>query len=178
MTATALQPVVAAAALSVALASSIMNLMSPTRMTEQPAPAANQLTEQEKRAGWSLLFDGKSLNGWRGYKKPDAASARWRVEDGWLTVGQNDGKDTRGALDLISVEHFDRFELRFEWRVAEAATVASKLRPEDMDAAIGHDTKSSTTSGTPTPRSAWHGRPPHSTTSTSRRTGSCGLRVS
>jgi Family of unknown function (DUF6807)/3-keto-disaccharide hydrolase len=140
MTATALQPVVAAAALSVALASSIMNLMSPTRMTEQPAPPANQLTEREKRAGWSLLFDGTSLNGWRGYKKPDATTARWRVEDGWLTVGQNDGKDTRGALDLISVEHFERFELSFEWRVAEGGNSGVKYFVlEDMDAAIGHE---------------------------------------
>ena len=26
------------------------------------------LTAAEKAAGWKLLFDGKSLAGWRGYK--------------------------------------------------------------------------------------------------------------
>ncbi len=36
------------------------------------APAAeqnNRLTEAEKKAGWRLLFDGKTTEGWRGYKK-------------------------------------------------------------------------------------------------------------
>ena len=29
----------------------------------------NTLTSAEKSAGWQLLFDGKSLDGWRGYKE-------------------------------------------------------------------------------------------------------------
>src|SRR5262245_29136390 len=51
-----------------------------------PADVPNQLTDQEKKAGWTLLFDGKSLNGWRGYKKTDTSGTRWQVEDGYLTV--------------------------------------------------------------------------------------------
>ena len=42
----------------------------------------NTLTDAEKKAGWTLLFDGKTLDGWRGYKKPDATGTRWKVEDG------------------------------------------------------------------------------------------------
>ena len=57
------------------------------------------------------LFDGKSLNGWRGYKKPDATGSRWIVQEGMLTLPTHDGKDTRGARDIISVETFDLFEL-------------------------------------------------------------------
>jgi len=33
------------------------------------APAKAGLTAEETRAGWKMLFDGKSLDGWRGYKK-------------------------------------------------------------------------------------------------------------
>jgi hypothetical protein len=102
--------------------------------------AANTLTEQERRDGWRLLFDGTSLAGWRGYKQPDAAKTRWRVEDGWLTLPPNDGKDTRGARDVISSDTFDRFELAFEWRVAEGANSGVKYFVlEDLDAAIGHE---------------------------------------
>ena len=34
----------------------------------------NTLTDAEKKAGWKLLFDGKSINGWRAYqnKKTDS----------------------------------------------------------------------------------------------------------
>ena len=55
-----------------------------------PAPcsaqAANALTAAEKKDGWTLLFDGKSLDGWRGYKKTDAAGTRWEVKDGLLCL--------------------------------------------------------------------------------------------
>ena len=43
---------------------------------------------------WVPLFDGKTLTGWRGYKKPDASSTRWKIEEGSLTVGASGGSDT------------------------------------------------------------------------------------
>jgi hypothetical protein len=89
---------------------------------------------------WSPLFDGKTLNGWRGYKKPDAAATRWRVENGMLTVPANDGKDTRGALDLVTTTMYDQFELSFEWRISPGGNSGVKYFVlEDMDAAIGHE---------------------------------------
>jgi hypothetical protein len=100
----------------------------------------NQLTEQEKKEGWKLLFDGKSLDGWRGYKRPDATATRWRVENGTLTIPANDGKDTRGARDLITKDTFDRFELSWEWRISEGGNSGVKYFVlEDMDSAIGHE---------------------------------------
>lgn len=89
---------------------------------------------------WRPLFDGISLAGWRGYKKPDATGTRWRVEDGMLTVPANDGKDTRGALDLITTDTFDQFELELEWRVSRGGNSGVKYFVlEDRDAAIGHE---------------------------------------
>jgi hypothetical protein len=103
-------------------------------------PADNQLTPAEKQAGWTLLFDGKSLDGWRGYKRQDAASTRWKVENGALTLPANDGKDTRGARDIISTATFDRFELTFDFRVGLGANSGVKYYVlEDLDSAIGHE---------------------------------------
>ena len=107
---------------------------------QPPGAAVNHLTAADARDGWVLLFNGTSLDGWRGYRKPDPSSTRWRVEEGMLTVPPRDGADTRGALDLISVQTFDRFELTFEWRVARGANSGVKYFVlEDMDAAIGHE---------------------------------------
>jgi hypothetical protein len=90
--------------------------------------------------GWVPLFDGRTLTGWRGYHKPDASATRWTVEDGMLTVGAAGGQDTRGALDLITVETFEVFELAWEWRIAEGGNSGVKYFVlEDREAAIGHE---------------------------------------
>jgi hypothetical protein len=91
-------------------------------------------------AAWIPLFDGKTVSGWRGYKKADASTTRWTIEDGMLTVGAAGGADTRGALDLITTETFDNFELAWEWKISEGGNSGVKYFVlEDRDAAIGHE---------------------------------------
>ena len=106
----------------------------------QTGDVQNKLSEEERRAGWSLLFDGTSLSGWRGYKRADASGTRWKVEEGMMTVDPADGRDTRGAMDLITAATYDTFELAFEWRVAPGGNSGVKYFVlEDRDAAIGHE---------------------------------------
>ena len=71
--------------------------------------AVNTLTPQEKAQGWQLLFDGKSLDGWRGYRK-DAAPEPWKVVDGELRLVGKGG-------DLVTKEQFANFELKLEWKL-------------------------------------------------------------
>jgi hypothetical protein len=78
----------------------------------QPGQAPNTLTAAERAAGWRLLFDGKSLEHWRGYKNAPLA-AGWRVVDGTLA------KQTPVA-DIVSKEEFGNFELQLEWKIGEA----------------------------------------------------------
>ena len=101
------------------------------------SPAA---TGAGMQGGWTDLFDGKSLNGWRGYKQPDASKTRWKVENGLLTIDPGDGKDTRGARDLISTGTYDNFELSIEWRISPGGNSGIKYFVlEDRDSAIGHE---------------------------------------
>lgn len=72
----------------------------------------NTLTAQEKSAGWRLLFDGRTLQGWRGYKT-EAIGAGWQVQDGALVLTQ--GK----AGDLVTQDEFADFEFEFEWKISE-----------------------------------------------------------
>jgi hypothetical protein len=85
-------------------------LMGATALNAQ---ALNTLTEAEKAAGWKLLFDGKTTNGWRGYMKP-------KLPDGWKVV---DGALTRVAQggDIITTEKFKNFELALDWRLDPAS---------------------------------------------------------
>jgi hypothetical protein len=52
------------------------------RTTSAADPAI--LSDSERAAGWKLLFDGKSLNGWRSYKAQDKPKPGWTVDEGIL----------------------------------------------------------------------------------------------
>ena len=72
--------------------------------------APNELTPEEKAAGFDLLFDGKSLAAWRGYKRSDVPSG-WQALDGAIAlVGPGN--------DLITIKTYRNFDFRFDWKIA------------------------------------------------------------
>ncbi len=80
----------------------------------------NALTEAEKAAGWRLLFDGETTNGWRNFRS-DTIGAAWKVEDGTLTLsGEKEDWQFKDGGDIITDEAFENFELSLEWKIAEA----------------------------------------------------------
>ncbi len=91
----------------------ILALVSAVSPLAAQAPAAPSGAEESD--GWRLLFDGRTLAGWRGINRSDAPKC-WRVEEGRLVV-QGGLLGDRG--DLITEEQFGNFEFAFEWRVEE-----------------------------------------------------------
>lgn len=86
--------------------------VTPQAPATQQAAAPNTLTEAERAAGWRLLFDGRTTQGWRGYQL-DSMPAGWAVVDGALTrVGR--------TRDIMTVDQFGDFELVLEWRLDPA----------------------------------------------------------
>ena len=87
----------------------------------------NELTPQERAAGWRMLFDGKTAAGWRGYRM-DSMPAGWQVGDGALTRVAEAG-------DIITRERFANFELALEWNVAPGGNSGIMYRvTEDSEA--------------------------------------------
>jgi hypothetical protein len=78
---------------------------------DKPMAAPNTLTAAEKAAGWTLLFDGKSTAGWRGFKQAKIGRG-WKVEGGVLSP------DPKVAKDIITKDQFENFELTFDWRIS------------------------------------------------------------
>ena len=70
------------------------------------------------KKGFITLFDGTSLDGWRGYGKTKVPS-KWRIEDGCLTFVGKDDKGEGG--DIIFGHKFKNFILEMEWKVAKGA---------------------------------------------------------
>lgn len=70
--------------------------------------------------GYYVLFDGVTLNGWRGYGK-DNVPSRWTVEDGAIKfsgTGTGEGQTGEGG-DLIFSRKFKNFILELEWKVSK-----------------------------------------------------------
>ena len=80
----------------------------------QPTP--NTLSAEEKKAGWMLLFDGSTTNGWRGFNK-SVVPPGWVVENGTLKgLGTAHG-DTGGDI-IYAAEMFENFELSIDWKIS------------------------------------------------------------
>ncbi len=75
----------------------------------------NVLTEAEKAAGWELLFDGQTLNGWRDYNGT-GVTAPWVVEEGTLAAL---GKGDDGNGYIVTDKQYENFELVFDWKIAK-----------------------------------------------------------
>ena len=77
----------------------------------------NMLSYQEKKDGWTLLFDGKTMNGWHLFNKGTIPSA-WSVDSGRLICNPH-AKDVKHG-DLVTDKVYQDFDLRFEWKISRA----------------------------------------------------------
>ena len=69
----------------------------------------------DKAQNWVILFDGGSVDQWRGYKQDNFPKDGWAVDNGALKtiVGGN-------RVDIITKDIYQNFELVLEWRVSPA----------------------------------------------------------
>ena len=68
------------------------------------------------KEGFYVLFDGTSMDGWRGYCK-DHIPSKWNIKDGALHF---DGRTTKGeGGDIIFAHKFKNFEFELEWKISE-----------------------------------------------------------
>jgi hypothetical protein len=86
------------------------------------AMSANTLTKEERATGWTLLFDGKTLKGWRGLGYDSVPTSHWKVDNGTIrkvasgnVAKMPDGQPANGG-DLMTEATFDDFELSWEWK--------------------------------------------------------------
>ena len=99
-----------------ALLLALATLSSPTHAQEGDVSPSmlspNTLSKAEQKAGWQLLFDGKSTEHWRGYKKDAFPKKGWQIEEGTLRVVAGEG-----GGDIVTKQKHRDFELSLEWKV-------------------------------------------------------------
>lgn len=90
------------------------------RTTAPVIPAPNTLTAEEEAAGWKLLFDGKSTQGWRNYRE-ETIGSDWKVVDGTLMLDAKPDPDggwqAKDGGDIVYEDEFENFELQLDWKI-------------------------------------------------------------
>ncbi len=115
-----------------------------TDLTPSPADGTfvrnlvpNTLTGAERAAGWRMLWDGRTGQGWRSAKGKEFPATGWSTADGALTVLGLKG-DAKGG-DIVTTEEFGAFELQLEFQVTEGANSGIKyfVAPDEKGAPVG-----------------------------------------
>ena len=99
-----------------------------TELTVAAASSAvNTLTAEETAAGWQLLWDGKTSEGWRSAKSENFPSHGWTMMDGVLTVHDNKGGESAGGGDIITRQRYADFELTADFKITPGANSGIKI---------------------------------------------------
>jgi len=81
------------------------------------AQKQNKLTAKEKKAGWTLLFDGKTMKGWRMQNSTEMAK-NWIIDDQAMKVTRGEKKGSgQGGDILYGVKKIGNFELSIDWKI-------------------------------------------------------------
>lgn len=86
----------------------------------------NTLTEQEKREGWQLLWDGKTTEGWRGAKLDHFPEGGWAIEDGVLKVLKGNGGESTNGGDIVTTKDYANFILKVDFKITPGANSGIK----------------------------------------------------
>lgn len=86
--------------------------------------ADNTLTPAEAKAGWKLLFDGKTFQNWRDPASENPPGTSWVIEDGTLSTTLK----PQISEDLISAKSYKDYTLEWDWKVSEGGNTGLKYR--------------------------------------------------
>lgn len=86
----------------------------------------NTLSAHEKAAGWNLLYDGHTSNGWRGATMAAFPAKGWNYEEGTMHVLASEGKEESGGGDIVTDKKYSAFDLSFEFKLTPGANSGVK----------------------------------------------------
>lgn len=86
----------------------------------------NTISPREAKAGWKLLWNGSTNEGWRGAKLDAFPAKGWTIEDGILKVQKNDGGESTNGGDIVTTKKYKNFVLKVDFKITEGANSGVK----------------------------------------------------
>jgi hypothetical protein len=97
----------------------------------------NTLTEQEKKNGLTMLWDGQTTTGWRGVYKEKFPERGWEIKDGALQVIKSSGAESTNGGDIVTLNEYGAFDLQFEFKLTEGANSGVKYFVTEKENNVG-----------------------------------------
>jgi hypothetical protein len=91
-----------------------------------PITTKNQLTAEEEKNGWMLLWDGETTEGWRGARLDEFPGKGWEINEGVLTVLASGGEESAAGGDIVTSDLYGNFELQLDFKITEGANSGVK----------------------------------------------------
>ncbi len=83
-------------------------------------PKANTLTKRQIRQGWKLLFDGKTLNGFKGATDDKVLDTCWKVDGGTILCTERDERPAKLSGSIVAKDLYSSFDFRLDYRLDPA----------------------------------------------------------
>lgn len=94
--------------------------------TVKPIVTKNNLTIDEEKSGWKMLWDGATTKGWRGAKLDAFPASGWEINNGELTVVATGGGESTAGGDIVTTEMYGDFELKVDFKLTPGANSGIK----------------------------------------------------
>ena len=86
----------------------------------------NTISEREAAQGWTLLWDGKTTDGWRGAKRADFPPSGWEIRNDMLCVQKSEGRESANGGGTVATRKYKDFELVADFEITEGANSGIK----------------------------------------------------
>jgi hypothetical protein len=98
---------------------------------------ANALTKEEQKAGWKMLWDGETTNGWRSTGSENFPEGCWDMLDGTLTLVEKSQRPENVNANIATRETYSNFEFALEFKTNMEHTNSGVKIFYSLDSGLG-----------------------------------------
>jgi len=77
----------------------------------------NTLTDKQINRGWKLLFDGKTLAGWKGATDDKVLNTCWKTVDGQIICTNRNQRPEKLSGSIVTKDQYSSFDFRLDYKL-------------------------------------------------------------